>query len=136
MMLQERYRTDPWKLLVCCVMLNQTTRKQVDRVLAKGLFDKYPDAESMADADFGELVERLRPLGLQTRRTSVLQRMSKRYRRLLVEELGLPAEEQVKKLPGVGPYALDSYRIFCLGDESRFESGDKEIALYLGRTDA
>ena len=30
--LQEVYQSDGWKMLVCCIMLNLTNRKQVDRV--------------------------------------------------------------------------------------------------------
>jgi hypothetical protein len=45
-----------------------------------------------------------------------------------------PDEKTVAKLPGIGPYALDSYRIFILKDRSRFESGDKVLAKYLEET--
>ena len=45
-LLQEIYQPDGWKMLVCCIMLNLTNRKQVDRVRHK-LFKKYPTAKDL-----------------------------------------------------------------------------------------
>ena len=32
LMIQEIYQSDPWKMLIGCIFLNQTTRDQVDKV--------------------------------------------------------------------------------------------------------
>ena len=42
---QEQYRDDPWKMLMVCFMLNQTSHKQVDQIREE-FFNRFPDAES------------------------------------------------------------------------------------------
>ena len=39
-LIQEELWPDEWKILISCLMLNQTTRKQVDKVIWK-FFDKW-----------------------------------------------------------------------------------------------
>ena len=87
--LQEIYQSDGWKMLVCCIMLNLTNRKQVDRVRHE-LFDKYPNAKELSVADYEELSELLTPLGMQYRRAAILMRFSKEYLD------GLEKDENVK----------------------------------------
>jgi methyl-CpG-binding domain protein 4 len=135
LLLQEVYADDPWRLLVCCILLNQTTRRQVDGVRGP-LFERWPTAMVMAYAFVPELTERLKPLGLQNRRAAILRDMSSAwvvYERLPNEGMP-PPEWYVASLPGVGEYALDSYRIFVLKDISRFCSGDKEIRAWAERS--
>ena len=55
-LLQEVYQDDPWKMLVCCILLNVTHRRQVDKVRDK-LFTRYPTATQMAFAADDELSE-------------------------------------------------------------------------------
>ena len=62
-LLQEIYLTDPWKMLVCCMLLNLTNRKQVDTVREE-LFTKYRTPKDMMNADHRELADILKPLGL------------------------------------------------------------------------
>ena len=77
-MLQEQMWPDQWKILIICMLHNQTSRKQVDKVYQK-LFRSYPDAEKMANAQVDELAETLKPLGLYNRRSRSLVRFSKEY---------------------------------------------------------
>ena len=44
-MLQEDLWPDVWKILVACILHNQTSRKQVDKVYPK-LFKDYPNPAS------------------------------------------------------------------------------------------
>ena len=132
-MLQELYADDPWRLIVSCILLNQTTRRQVDRVRGI-LFAMWPTAEAMSKADPEQLRTVLHPLGFQNRRSDTIKRLSERWVELTTE-MGPHDwhEEVVRSLPGVGPYALDSYRIFHLNDFSRCDSSDKEIMAWLAR---
>ena len=131
MLLQEKYADEPWKLLVCCILLNCTTRKQVDKMLDE-LFERFPNPIRMQASTDEELEEIIRPLGLWRRRTVILRKMSGMWWRIKrqypYEDV---PEEEIARLPGIGVYALDSYRIFHLRDRSRFDSGDKEIARHL-----
>lgn len=113
-------------MLVGCILLNLTSRRQVDRVLP-GLFLHYPDPGKMHHAG-PELEEMLRPLGLQNRRAATLREFSIQW--IMAEPWGL-TEQLLAQMKGIGPYALDSYRIFVLGDGSRCDSGDKELVRWL-----
>lgn len=64
---QEEYREDPWKMLMVCFMLNQTSHKQVDKVRHE-FFDKYPDAQSLLNAKDEDIVSIIKPLGFYNRR--------------------------------------------------------------------
>ena len=103
-LLQEIYIDDPWKIMVCCILLNQTTRKQVDKVREE-LFEKWSTPEIMASADIEELREVIRPLGFYNKRSKTLVRFSKEWNdTVLIED--------PSKLHGIGQYAKDSWTIF------------------------
>ena len=101
-LLQEVYQDDPWKMLICCILLNLTHRRQVDKIRDK-LFTRYPTAVQMAFAIEDELSEMLKPLGFYNKRAVTLKRMSLEYVRGFTD---------VNKLYGVGKYATDSWEIF------------------------
>lgn len=116
---QEVYRDDPWKMLMVCMMLNQTSYKQVDKV-RDPFFKRFPDARSLATADESDIIEIIRPLGLFNRRAKTWKAFSK----------GWLEGKDVSKLPGVGKYALDSWKIFQEGDFT-VDATDKELVKYL-----
>ena len=76
-LLQEIYQKDPWKMLVCCILLNLTKRQQVDGIRDE-LFTKYPTEYEMMEADEKELSEILQPLGLHKKRAKTLIKFSYR----------------------------------------------------------
>ena len=119
-LLQDIYKNDPWKMLVCCIMLNLTTRKQVDKVRYK-LFKKYPKPQDMSVADYEELSELLMPLGMQYKRAATLMRFSKEY----IEGFADPID-----LYGIGKYAKDSWEIFQ-NNNLNVRPNDKVLNLYL-----
>ena len=121
-MLQEDLWPDTWKILVACILHNQTARKQVDLVYPE-LFNKYPSSEVMALADPAELAELLRPLGLYNRRSKSLIRFSKEFESA---DWSMPSE-----LYACGEYADDCYSVFCLGDWKGIESEDGSLKRYL-----
>ena len=101
-LLQEIYQTDGWKMLVCCMLLNLTNRKQVDTVRDE-LFTKYPTPKDMMDAEHSDLADILKPLGLYNRRATSLRKMSEGY---------INGFKSVDELYGIGQYAKDSWEIF------------------------
>lgn len=103
-LIQEEYYPDEWKVLVCCVLLNRCRGETVRKVIEE-LFDVYPDADSMRNAELSRLTLLLKPLGFQNRRASTLVAMATKF----CEEW-----HDVRELPGVGRYAYDCYRIFFL----------------------
>jgi adenine-specific DNA glycosylase len=105
-LLQERFREEPWKMVVLCIMLNQTHYKQVDRV-RDNFFKEWPSPEDAAYADKDKMREILRPLGFYNRRTKSIMQFSKEYFTGGWTDIG--------ELYGVGKYARDSWLIFQEG---------------------
>ena len=122
-LLQERFWPDGWKILVTCLLLNQTSRKQVEPMI-EDFFKRYPDAVSLIHTDKDELRKRIRPLGLANRRTKTLIRFSKEY----LAGSWITAKE----LYGCGKYADDAWRIFCVGDWEAVEPNDHALNDYRG----
>jgi len=119
-LLQEVYQDDPWKMMVCCILLNLTKRQQVDGVRHE-LFDKYPTEYEMMEADEEELSEILKPLGLYNRRAKTLIKFSWMW---------VNGFSDVKELYGVGQYASDSWEIFQ-NDNRKINPTDKVLMEYL-----
>lgn len=119
---QERYCSDPWAVLACAVMLNQTSGKQLELVHER-VFSSWSSCYSMAVADTKLLQEVIKPLGLYRRRATTLVRMSAYY--AFVWDGVDPTE-----IPGVGKYGSDSYRIFIDGIVPA-DVTDKELKKYL-----
>jgi methyl-CpG-binding domain protein 4 len=105
-LLQEIYIEDPWKMMVCCMMLNQTTRRQVD-VIREEFFNKWSTPEEMMGADESEVAKLLYSLGFYNRRARSLMRMSQDWQE---KDWRRPIE-----LHGIGKYAQDSWDIFVEG---------------------
>ena len=122
-LLQEQYFPDRWKMLICCVLLNLTSRKQVEPML-NSFFDKYPDPKSLDDACDNELKKMIKPLGMSNKRSQTLKRFSREY-----------LEGQWTKaiqLHGIGKYGSDSDRIFFLGEWESVQPRDGALVYYKG----
>lgn len=124
-----------WRLLIGCMLLNQTTRRHVDGIWPQ-LFERYPTSNELGQARIEELVELLRPLGLQNRRAKTIRQFSLEWNK---SKLRGHLQEDVlsMKLTGVGEYARDSWLIFHDKDTSRADEyewpGDKELRTHLGK---
>lgn len=119
-LLQEIYHPNEWKILVCCMMLNQTTGTQVHQVI-KDLFAKYPNPKSLANAKKKDLVKIIKSCGLYNRRADLLIRFSQEY---MWKNWSEPME-----LTGIGRYAQDSYDIFVR--KLSVKPSDKELKKYV-----
>ncbi|SPJ75330.1 related to 5-methylcytosine G/T mismatch-specific DNA glycosylase [Fusarium torulosum] len=136
-LIQESVATDLYALLVAAVLWNRTRGSQARPVFLK-LISKYPTPHQLADAAFSDLADLIRPIGLYNSRAARFIAFAKtwidsppcktrRYRKLHYplkgdgldigkNEVLDEAEErhgwEVAHLPSLGPYAIDSYRIF------------------------
>jgi len=119
-LLQERYWPDDWKILVVCLLLNQTSRKQVEPMI-DGFFDRWPDAKSATYADESEMREMVRSLGMFNRRVKTIKRMSQQF---------LDGFENAIELYGCGKYANDAYRIFVRGEWKDVKPSDHALNDY------
>ncbi|KZT07369.1 uncharacterized protein LAESUDRAFT_724821 [Laetiporus sulphureus 93-53] len=156
-LIQEHVADDPWKVLVAVALLNKTAGRHA----VPTFFDltaRWPTAPALAQASPDALERLITHLGLGKSRTKRLIALSQAYvsdppqpgalrpsrcyvqARMLSSETGLL--EKVRQrypptcashLPGSGPYALDSYRIFCGPPDEwkRVMPHDKELVKYI-----
>lgn len=120
-LIQEDLFPDEWKILVSCMLLNCTSRKQVEKVLPR-FFNKWSTPESLSFASFDDVAETISSLGFKNKRAKGIIKMSEAY---LNRDWKNPRE-----LPGIGEYGARAWEIFIenkLGDEP---PNDGALVLY------
>jgi methyl-CpG-binding domain protein 4 len=110
-----------WQHMVAVIMLNQTGRKPVKRVLPEFL-ERWPVPAFFSLADPEMVKEVIRPLGMVNVRTKRLFGMTEDY-------LTWDGSD-AKMLYGIGKYGSDSYEIFFKHNYA-VEPTDKELKRYL-----
>ncbi|KAK3677586.1 hypothetical protein LTR78_002436 [Recurvomyces mirabilis] len=140
--IQEKLWDEPFWLLIATIFLNQTTGRQAVPVFW-AVKARYDSPEGLAKAEFPELLEMIGKLGLQNQRVKRLIKIAEiwvvqppvagtryrtikypeptdhvQYNRRKVKAIEGDAVEckgalEIGYLPGLGPYAWDSWRIFC-----------------------
>lgn len=94
------YGGDPWKLLVMGRLSAQCTDARVN-IVCEELFEKFPNAEAMANGDIDEIERIVKPCGLYRMKADNIREAS----RMLLTDFGgeLPDNmEDLLRLPGVG----------------------------------
>jgi A/G-specific adenine glycosylase len=120
-----RRTRDPYAILVCEVMLQQT---QVERVAPRYLawLERWPTAGSLADASPADVIREWQGLGYN-RRALNLHRAARR-----IADEGWPND--LTDLPGVGRYTAAAIRCFAFGEDVL--PVDVNVTRVLRRTDA
>jgi methyl-CpG-binding domain protein 4 len=168
-LIQERICSSLYALVVQAVLWNQT-RGSMARPVLFAFLAQYPSPEKLSSASLEELTAMLQPIGLHNIRAVRLIALAnawlaappsktRRYRKLHYpsrgcgtdvkpgDVLGLEDERagwEIAHLPGMGAYALDSYRIFYRDklrgikftteiepEWKRVRAEDKELKAYL-----
>lgn len=137
-LVQERLCHDPFRLLVAVIFLNKT-RGSVALPVFYQLMDRYPTPADLAGANQADVVTIIQHLGLQNQRAKKCINLAKawlerppekgkRYRVLhypkrndgkdvgvgdIIGEDDERVAWEIGQLPGIGVYAIDSWRIFC-----------------------
>ena len=96
----ELVHKNPHELLIATMLSAQTTDKQVNKV-TPGLFERFPDAKALAEADISEIESLIKTCGFYKSKA----RNIKEACRIIVEEYGgrVPqTREELTDLPGVG----------------------------------
>ncbi|MCJ1365930.1 hypothetical protein MMC16_005055 [Acarospora aff. strigata] len=135
--IQETIAHNLYFLVLQAILWNQTSGMQA-RPVFYAMVERYPDPKHLAKASLAELTALLRPLGLHNTRARRCIALAVRwnedpptakqtYLRKGYPAQSLPTDKgegyEIAHLPGVGPYALDSFRIFHR-DEMRGLAGD------------
>lgn len=110
-----------WKILVACIMLNMTTRKQVQKVIRE-FFEKWSTPEKFLESTKDEVIETVKSLGLCSRRESALRKMTQGF---ILDEWN-----DIRELSGIGEYAARSYEIFILGKLGDIQPKDHALTAY------
>ena len=94
------YGGDPWRLLVMARLSAQCTDARVN-IVCRELFEKYPDAASMASGDITDIENIVKPCGLFRGKAKSIKEASE----IITAEYGgvIPdTMEELLTLPGVG----------------------------------
>lgn len=105
-----RHTRDSYSILIVEMLLRKTTAKQVEKIYVQFL-TKYPDPNSLADANKNDLEELLKPLGMEHKRAELF----KRFGLYIMEKYNgeIPTEpEKLLELPGIGMYAANAVLSF------------------------
>jgi len=119
-LIQEEYKNDGWKMLVCCILLNQTNNKQVRPILSS-VFELIPDPISTIGCDPERLAAVIKTTGFQNIKATRIIKLSQKW---------IDGFELVSDLPGIGKYGVDSWNIFIEDDLSVIPT-DKKLLGYL-----
>lgn len=119
-MIQTHYLGDPWKIMITCILLNQTTNVQV-RPVIRQLFARFPTPNSLNESHVQEISQILKPCGFQNVKAKRILDFTNTWN---------SGERDPNKFPGIGPYARDAWKIFVEG-KTDFTPCDKKLNLYL-----
>ena len=140
-LVQESLSTQPFRLLIAVIFLNKT-RGAVALPVFYALMERYPTPQALAGANLEDIVDFFSTLGLQNQRAKKVLGLVKawvseapsrgrRWRRkdyprkwdgrdIRAEEEPIADDDEdprvaweVGRLPGIGAYGIDSWRIFC-----------------------
>jgi methyl-CpG-binding domain protein 4 len=120
-LLQEHVWPNPWLVLVACVTLNRTRRKQVERVFPE-FVQKFSSPQDLLATDPVVVKTLISCLGFGTRRTKTLFKLAEKY--VAWDRIN------VNELPGVGEYASRAWQIFVKNDLGDVEPRDGALKLY------
>lgn len=118
-LIQEDYK-DPWKMLVCCILLNQTSNVQVRKVLTP-LFEEIQNPLKCSSLSEEEISPIIKSTGFSSVKSRRIISLSKKW---------VEGFSDVRELPGVGKYAMESWEIFVNGN-LQIDPTDKKLKMYL-----
>ena len=119
-LIQEDYLDNPWKMMVCCILLNQTNNKQVRPILSS-VFELIPDPISTIGCEPERLAAVIKTTGFQNVKASRIIKLSQKW---------VDGFNDAIDLPGIGKYGRDSWEIFVNGNVN-LEVTDKKLDAYL-----
>jgi endonuclease III len=119
-LIQEDYLNNHWKMMVCCILLNQTNNKQVRPILSS-VFDLIPDPLSAIGCDTEVLAAVIKTTGFQNIKASRIKKLSQKWQ---------DGFNDVTELPGIGKYGKESWEIFVNKNLS-ITPTDKKLSSYI-----
>ncbi|KAI5194020.1 DNA glycosylase [Aureobasidium subglaciale] len=141
-LIQERLANDPYRLLLAVTFLNKTAGRAAVPIFEK-VMERYPTPQDLAAADVSDLSEMIHSLGFQNQRARKLIKIAETWieqppqKGKLFRTMDYPSKGngrhlkpkdtvdedvddcveagalEIAHIYGSGPYAWDSWRIFC-----------------------
>jgi endonuclease III-like uncharacterized protein len=118
--IQEDYKDDPWKILVCCILLNQTNNKQV-RPLIEEFFLKWPNSFILMNEDVYKISDFIKSTGFQNVKAKRLKDFSTEWSKGIRDP---------DLFTGIGKYGKEAWKIF-VEEDLDFCPSDKKLKIYL-----
>ena len=119
-LIQEDYLDNPWKMMVCCILLNQTNNKQVRPILSS-VFELIPDPISTIGCEPERLAAVIKTTGFQNVKASRIIKLSQKW---------VNGFNDAIDLPGIGKYGKESWEIFVNGNLKIIPT-DKKLSAYI-----
>ncbi|XP_075218863.1 uncharacterized protein LOC142323291 isoform X1 [Lycorma delicatula] len=120
-LIQEDLYHSPWQLLIGTIFLTKTqAKKAIPQILQ--FLERWPTPQALLSARQEEIIEYLKPLGIQHVRSSLIRKFTEEF---LAKKWTYPEE-----LHGIGKYGNDSYRIFCVNEWRHVTPDDHKLNLY------
>jgi hypothetical protein len=131
-LLEELVAEDPWQLLLCTILLNRTSRCQVDHIFFMFLQRWSSPHQLLEKASLDDVATLLRPLGINNRRAHGIFMFSRDYLALLKDNKDMTSllQADIQGLHNCGDYACDAYRIFVRRDLT-VKSKDRALQTYV-----
>lgn len=107
-----RDSTDPYFITICELFLQRTNAEKVEKV-ALEFFGRCPNPDNLHSANPQEIERILKPLGLPHRIGQVYE-IAAAFARMQQEKREVQ-EEDLRALPGVGPYVASAVKVLALG---------------------
>lgn len=121
-LIQEHLWPNEWLILVCCQLLNRTSRKQVEKILPH-FIKKWSSPQLLLKSNKNDVELLIKSLGFSKKRTDLLFKMSEEY---LHKNWNNASE-----LPGIGKYGSAAHDIFCKGIVSKTPPNDHALKKYV-----
>lgn len=127
-LIQEHYAHCSWQLPAVCVLIARVSSAPVKERCVGAFFSLAPTPSAMLAADAAALRAAMQPLGLFDARLKSLAALARHHLQAPQFHLS-PESGSPHKVPGLGPFCCDSFRIFVRGDVSGpLPSGDAALA--------
>jgi endonuclease III len=101
-LMQERYVTDIWRLLIACTLMSRVSSLPVKEKAIGSFFSRYTNASEVLEGDPTDMFEMLKPLGLFDNRLKSVIGVSEKWIEMPVFEVGLGkgGADKSLKIPG------------------------------------
>lgn len=123
-LIQERFAVEPWKMLCVCILIMRCSSENIKETCIRRFFEAFATPSALLEAHPSDVEAIIKPLGLfHESRWPSLVGLSERWLQLPRFEMATKGEF---KVPGCGPFCVDSFHLFCKDDWSS-EPTDKAL---------